>query len=107
MTSDVEEKIHIKIVYRDQSVMFNTKKGKPLVRAFNAFADRINMELGQLRFHYDELRLRPENTPAELGMKDGDEIDAHLMHIGGGLKMTLNAGRFEMIVVREAVSLYS
>jgi len=60
-----------------------TRREKPLVKVFNSFSERLNMDANALRFYLNEARIRPEQTPAELDMEDGDEIDATLMQQGG------------------------
>ncbi|KAJ3509580.1 hypothetical protein NLJ89_g5149 [Agrocybe chaxingu] len=100
MTEEPKGKIHINITYEKQSVTFATKREKPLLKVFNAFSERLNIDassslfssLGRhllrialttdvLRFFLNERRIRPEETPAELEMEDGDEIDAVLMQV--------------------------
>ncbi|KDR72933.1 hypothetical protein GALMADRAFT_252289 [Galerina marginata CBS 339.88] len=92
MTSDANAKIQIKLTFEKQSVTFSTRREKPLVKVFNAFSERINVDLTALRFYLNEMRIRPEQTPAELNMDDGDEIDATLMQQGGGLSSILAVG---------------
>ncbi|KIM44273.1 hypothetical protein M413DRAFT_443293 [Hebeloma cylindrosporum] len=85
MSDEPNPKIQLKITFEGQSMNFSTKREKPLVKVFNAFSERLNMDNNALRFLLNEVRLRPEQTPAELDMEDGDEIDALLMQQGGGL----------------------
>ncbi|KAF8804029.1 hypothetical protein BYT27DRAFT_7194742 [Phlegmacium glaucopus] len=51
------------------------------------------MESKSLRFYLNDMRIRPEQTPAELDMDDGDDIDATLMQQGGCLASPLYSGR--------------
>lgn len=44
----------------------------------NAYCDRQSVELNSIAFLFDGRRLRAEQTPDELEIEDGDEIDAML-----------------------------
>ncbi|CAN1339960.1 Small ubiquitin-related modifier 2 [Linum perenne] len=43
-----------------------------------------SVDLNSIAFLFDGRRLRAEQTPDELEMEDGDEIDAMLHQTGGG-----------------------
>ena len=43
------------------------------------------MNMSQIVFLYDGARITPENTAEELGLEEGDEIDAMISQIGGRL----------------------
>ncbi|KAF8906973.1 hypothetical protein CPB84DRAFT_1844102 [Gymnopilus junonius] len=64
---------------KDSAMTFSTRREKPLVKVFSTFAERMNMDTKTLRFYLNQDRIRPEQTPAELNMEDGEEIDATLM----------------------------
>lgn len=49
----------------------------------NAYCDRQSVEINSIAFLFDGRRLRGEQTPDELEMEDGDEIDAMLHQTGG------------------------
>ncbi|KAF8151760.1 hypothetical protein B0H34DRAFT_728926 [Crassisporium funariophilum] len=76
-------KIQISITFEKQSITFNTKRAKPLVKVFNAFTERLGMDGDAVRFYFDQNRIRPEQTPNELELDNGDQIDATLMQQGG------------------------
>ena len=42
------------------------------------------MQTDTVRFMFDGERIGDENTPADLGLEDGDQIDAMVTQIGGG-----------------------
>lgn len=48
-----------------------------------AYCDRQSVDLSAIAFLFDGRRLRAEQTPDELDMEDGDEIDAMLHQTGG------------------------
>lgn len=49
----------------------------------NAYCDRQSVDFNSIAFLFDGRRLRGEQTPDELEMEDGDEIDAMLHQTGG------------------------
>ncbi|CAI0452347.1 unnamed protein product [Linum tenue] len=50
----------------------------------NAYCDRQSMDFSSVVFLFDGRKIRPEHTPVELEMENGDEIDAMLHQTGGG-----------------------
>ncbi|XP_019172834.1 PREDICTED: small ubiquitin-related modifier 2-like [Ipomoea nil] len=50
-----------------------------------AYCDKKQLEYGDIRFLYEGKRLPVKKTPNEMGMKDGDEIEAFMNVQGGGL----------------------
>lgn len=53
-------------------------------KIFEAAEKRFQKEPGTFKFTYDGNRINKEDTPASLGMEDGDQVDAHLGQVGGG-----------------------
>ncbi|CAH2069839.1 unnamed protein product, partial [Thlaspi arvense] len=47
------------------------------------FCSKLRIEMSILRFHFDGKRIRPDQTPNELGLEDEDEIDAFFDQYGG------------------------
>ncbi|ESR60881.1 hypothetical protein CICLE_v10017283mg [Citrus x clementina] len=66
-------------------VFFRIKRSTQLKKLMNAYCDRQSVELNSIAFLFDGRRLRGEQTPDELEMEDGDEIDAMLHQTGGML----------------------
>ncbi|KAB1202601.1 Small ubiquitin-related modifier 2 [Morella rubra] len=64
-------------------VLFRIKRSTQLKKLMNAYCDRLSMERHAIVFLFDGRLLREEETPDELGMEDGDEIDAMTHQIGG------------------------
>lgn len=52
-------------------------------KILNAFCNKKAVDANQVRFVYDGTRVNPFATPSDLGMDDGDTIDAFLEQIGG------------------------
>ncbi|KAF7039392.1 hypothetical protein CFC21_049395 [Triticum aestivum] len=65
-------------------VFFRIKRSTQLKKLMNAYCDRQSVDLNSIAFLFDGRRLRGEQTPDELEMEEGDEIDAMLHQTGGG-----------------------
>ncbi|KAG6748699.1 hypothetical protein POTOM_048632 [Populus tomentosa] len=73
--------------YEDgNEVFFRIKRSTQLKKLMNAYCDRQSVEFNSIAFLFDGRRLRGEQTPDELDMEDGDEIDAMLHQTGGAMK---------------------
>uniref|UniRef100_A0A3Q7HFJ5 Small ubiquitin-related modifier n=1 Tax=Solanum lycopersicum TaxID=4081 RepID=A0A3Q7HFJ5_SOLLC len=66
-------------------VFFRIKRSTQLKKLMNAYCDRQSVDFNSIAFLFDGRRLRAEQTPDELEMEDGDEIDAMLHQTGGSL----------------------
>ncbi|KAK6238608.1 hypothetical protein QUC31_004077 [Theobroma cacao] len=76
--------INLKVKGQDgNEVFFRIKRSTQLKKLMNAYCDRQSVELNSIAFLFDGRRLRGEQTPDELEMEDGDEIDAMLHQTGG------------------------
>ncbi|KAK6132865.1 hypothetical protein DH2020_033396 [Rehmannia glutinosa] len=64
-------------------VFFRIKRNTQLKKLMNAYCDRQSVDFNSIAFLFDGRRLRAEQTPDELEMEDGDEIDAMLHQTGG------------------------
>ncbi|KZT65526.1 hypothetical protein DAEQUDRAFT_716444 [Daedalea quercina L-15889] len=81
---DVKPKLNVNIMYEGQNCTVKVKPITPFAKVFQAAEKRFNKDPGTLKFLFDGQRLRPEMTPAEVEMEDGDTVDAHLEQLGGG-----------------------
>ncbi|WJX64309.1 Small ubiquitin-related modifier 2 [Trifolium repens] len=78
--------INLKVKGQDgNEVFFRIKRNTQLKKLMNAYCDRQSVDLNSIAFLFDGRRLRAEQTPDELEMEDGDEIDAMLHQTGGAL----------------------
>jgi len=76
--------INLKVKGQDgNEVFFRIKKSTTLKKLMTAYCDRQSVDLGSIAFLFDGQRLRPDQSPEELDMEDGDEIDAMLHQTGG------------------------
>ncbi|MQL82888.1 hypothetical protein Taro_015368, partial [Colocasia esculenta] len=79
--------INLKVKGQDgNEVFFRIKRSTQLRKLMNAYCERQSVDFQSIAFLFDGRRLRGEQTPDELEMEDGDEIDAMLHQTGGGLK---------------------
>ncbi|XP_022847751.1 small ubiquitin-related modifier 1-like [Olea europaea var. sylvestris] len=62
---------------------FKMKRGSQLRKLMTAYCERQSLQFDATVFLFDGRLLRPEQTPDELKMEDGDEIDAMLHQTGG------------------------
>ncbi|XWS75793.1 hypothetical protein CRYUN_Cryun01aG0122700 [Craigia yunnanensis] len=76
--------INLKVKGQDgNEVFFRIKRSTQLKKLMNAYCDRQSVDFNSIAFLFDGRRLRGEQTPDELEMEDGDEIDAMLHQTGG------------------------
>ncbi|KAG4304295.1 hypothetical protein PORY_002270 [Pneumocystis oryctolagi] len=59
----------------NNEVFFKIKRHTPLKKLMEAYCERQGKSMNMLRFLVDGERARPEQTPAELDMEDGDQIE--------------------------------
>jgi small ubiquitin-related modifier len=57
----------------------------PLEKLFNAYAARLRMEPGALRWLYDGQRIAPHATPKAMGIEDNDVLHVMVEQIGGAM----------------------
>eukprot|EP00451_Oxyrrhis_marina_P002772 CAMPEP_0204251978 /NCGR_PEP_ID=MMETSP0468-20130131/759_1 /ASSEMBLY_ACC=CAM_ASM_000383 /TAXON_ID=2969 /ORGANISM="Oxyrrhis marina" /LENGTH=92 /DNA_ID=CAMNT_0051225343 /DNA_START=53 /DNA_END=331 /DNA_ORIENTATION=+ len=76
--------LNLKVKASDgNEVFFKIKRTTALKKLMDAYCNRLGVASGSIRFLYDGERLTPEQTPEELTMEDGDEIDAMVEQQGG------------------------
>ncbi|PWA34030.1 hypothetical protein CTI12_AA622980 [Artemisia annua] len=82
-TGDQGAHIHLKVKGQGgNEVFFRIKRGTQLKKLMNAYCDRQSVKLYSVVFLYEGRRLLGEQTPHELEMEEGDEIDAMLHQTG-------------------------
>ncbi|XP_022727894.1 small ubiquitin-related modifier 1-like [Durio zibethinus] len=76
--------INLKVKGQDgNEVFFKIKRTTQLKKLMNAYCDRQSVDFNSIAFLFDGRLLRGKQTPDELEMEDGDEIDAMLHQTGG------------------------
>ncbi|KAK4768031.1 hypothetical protein SAY87_003172 [Trapa incisa] len=84
---DLGNHINLKVKSQDGSeIFFRIRKSAQLRKLMNAYCDRNSVDPNSIVFLFDGRRLRGDQTPDELEMVDGDEIDA-MLHQTGGTKI--------------------
>ena len=79
------EQINLKVVTQDSTeVFFKIKKTTPLKKLMEAFCSKQGLNIQNVRFLSDGVRITPDKTAQDLGLHDGDVIDAMMNQIGGG-----------------------
>ncbi|CAA2956105.1 small ubiquitin-related modifier 1-like isoform X2 [Olea europaea var. sylvestris] len=66
-------------------VFFRIKRTTQLKKLMNAYCDKRDRDIVYFEFLLNGDRIKGEQTPNELGMKDGDQIDAFTHCDGGAL----------------------
>ncbi|KAG7669309.1 hypothetical protein Ndes2526B_g05613 [Nannochloris sp. 'desiccata'] len=78
----------ISLKVKDQAggeVVFKIKATTKFGRVLDAYCQKKAWDVAQVRFVFDGERVKPEQTPQEIGLEDGDCIDAILEQLGGCL----------------------
>ncbi|XP_010241412.1 PREDICTED: small ubiquitin-related modifier 2-like isoform X2 [Nelumbo nucifera] len=77
--------INIKIKSQDGSeICFKINCNTKLRRLMISYCENKFLQYSSVRFLYEGRRINGNKTPNELGMEDGDEIDAMLEQMSGG-----------------------
>lgn len=67
----------------EEEVGFRVKNNTKLGKIFEVFASHFGLSIDSLRFVFDGQRLKAENTPKEIGILDGEVIEAVSEQLGG------------------------
>jgi small ubiquitin-related modifier len=77
----------IQLVVKDQQggeLHFKVKAHTKFEKIFNAYATKKSIGVETMKFLFDGARLRPTQTPAEVGLENDDCIEAMVEQLGGG-----------------------
>jgi len=80
---DVKPKLNLVVNCEGHNITVKVKPNMPFKKIFEAAEKRFGKDPGTFRFSYEGNRVRAEDTPAQLGMEEGDTVDAHLQQVGG------------------------
>ncbi|KAK3404443.1 hypothetical protein EUGRSUZ_K00755 [Eucalyptus grandis] len=69
-------------------VFFMIKMSTQLKKLMNVYRDRQSVEMNSIAFLFDGRSPQGDQTPDELKMEDGDEIDAMLHQTSGARTLT-------------------
>ncbi|KAK3253573.1 hypothetical protein CYMTET_37178 [Cymbomonas tetramitiformis] len=82
------ETINIKVKDQDSNeVHFRVKTTTKFDKIMSAFCEKRGIDKQLTRFIFDGHRLRPDQTPQEVDMEEGDSIDMMLEQVGGSFKL--------------------
>eukprot|EP00246_Nothoceros_aenigmaticus_P016363 TRINITY_DN7382_c0_g1_i3.p3 TRINITY_DN7382_c0_g1~~TRINITY_DN7382_c0_g1_i3.p3 ORF type:complete len:112 (-),score=19.04 TRINITY_DN7382_c0_g1_i3:601-936(-) len=82
----LDQGLHLNLKVKSQDggeVFFRIKSTATLRKLMTAYCERQSVDQSSIAFLFDGRRLRADQTPQELDMMDGDEIDAMLHQTGG------------------------
>ncbi|RKO92656.1 ubiquitin-related domain-containing protein, partial [Blyttiomyces helicus] len=75
--------IQIKVVGDQGEIAFKIKRSTALQRLMDAYINKSGQDRASVRFLYDGNRLEGTETPEELDMEEGDQIQVTVQQIGG------------------------
>ncbi|EFJ18574.1 hypothetical protein SELMODRAFT_112290 [Selaginella moellendorffii] len=76
--------MNLKVKSQDgNEICFSIRRNTRLAKLMKAYCERMSVAPDSIAFLLDGKRLREDQTPEELEMEDGDEIDAMLHQTGG------------------------
>ncbi|KAJ7302340.1 ubiquitin-related domain-containing protein [Mycena albidolilacea] len=84
---DVKPKLNLNITFDGNQITVKVKPNTKFTKIFQAAEQRFGKEPGTFKFTYDGQRINKEDTPADLEIEDGDQIDCHLEQLGGGFRI--------------------
>ncbi|KAH6904941.1 hypothetical protein BKA70DRAFT_514341 [Coprinopsis sp. MPI-PUGE-AT-0042] len=76
---DVKPKLNLNIAYEGQNITVKVKSNMAFSKIFDVVEKKFGTPAGTFKFVYDGTRLGKDDTPASVGMEDGDQVDAFLM----------------------------
>lgn len=78
------EQLNLKVKSQDgEEVFFKIKTTTQLKKLMDAYCQRQSLSAANVRFLFDGERLHENQTPKELNMENGDEIDVVIEQVGG------------------------
>lgn len=75
--------VTVHVVYNASSYAFRMRRSARMEKLMRALCKKIAEQYGSVRFLCNETRVRPDDTPASLDIRDNDTIDANLQQVGG------------------------
>ena len=71
------------LIQDGEEVFFKIKSTTQLKKLMDAYCQRQGLSANNVRFLFDGERLHETQTPKELNMENGDEIDVLVEQVGG------------------------
>ncbi|XP_075482055.1 small ubiquitin-related modifier 1-like [Primulina tabacum] len=78
--------VHIYLKVKDQDgneIVSRIKRNTQLKKVTNHYCEKQSVDLNSITFLFEGRRIRGKQTPDELEMEDGDEIDFMQRQMGG------------------------
>ncbi|KAJ6524450.1 hypothetical protein DFH09DRAFT_187017 [Mycena vulgaris] len=72
---DVKPKLNLNITYEGNQITVKVKPNTKFAKIFQAAEQRFGKESGTFKFVYEGNRISKDDTPADLDIEDGDQID--------------------------------
>lgn len=79
----VKSQVHVIFIQDGEEVFFKIKSTTQLKKLMDAYCQRQGLASNNVRFLFDGERLHETQTPKELNMENGDEIDVLVEQVGG------------------------
>jgi small ubiquitin-related modifier len=80
------EAMTIKIKYNESTTVFRVKGETLFCKVTKAYCDKVGHPITSMRFMFDGERINDDKQSiSELGLEDGDTVDAFLQQVGGSL----------------------
>ncbi|KAJ7163919.1 ubiquitin-related domain-containing protein [Mycena crocata] len=80
---DVKPKLNLNITYEGNQITVKVKPNTKFAKIFQAAEQRFGKESGTFKFVHEGKRIGKDETPADLDIEDGDQIDCFLEQLGG------------------------
>lgn len=68
--------LNIKVIDNQNEVFFKIRKTTKLTKLKSQFCDRTGKDVSRVEFFFNGERVSSDQTPNDLGMEDGDAIEA-------------------------------
>lgn len=79
-----DDNINLSVTGQDGTIIrFRVKRQNKLEKMMVAYCQRQGLDINHIRFQLDGQRILKKQTPADLEMNDGDEIDVFSEQDGG------------------------
>jgi small ubiquitin-related modifier len=80
---------HIHITIKDpqgDETYFMVKRTTRMGKLFHTFCKRTNVDPSTIRFFFQGERINEDSTPNDVGLRDGDKLDAFVRQTAGGVR---------------------
>jgi small ubiquitin-related modifier len=77
---------HVNLTVKDpqgEETYFKVRRVTKMKKLFSAFCRKSNTDPNSMRFFYQGERILDDQTPEDLGLRDGDKIDAFVRQVAG------------------------